>query len=173
MNELRKIIKHHAGKYPEMQPCDAVKLIFQNEFGGGHLISDKSQSLAYLFHEYVSIPQKKDIPICEDIGNGIVRVNMASLDTYDLRIEDLNEIFVLSSCNIKGTEESFLQKLKILKEETGRGIFRFSLNELEQYLDEYLSSGIRPVSHSNEYKKAYNPAYRVVLKNLLICHLWL
>jgi len=167
MNELRRIIKHHAERYPEMQPCDAVKLIFQNEFGGGHLITDREHSLTYLACEYGSIPQEKNMPLYEDIGNGIVRVNIASIDAHNLSIRELNEMFVLSSGTITGSKGSFIQKLRVLEEETGRGIFRFSLNDLEQYMDEYISSGIKPVSHSDEYKKAYNPSYRVVLKSLL------
>ena len=34
---LKNILKTHAGRYPETRPRDAVKLIYQNEFGGGHL----------------------------------------------------------------------------------------------------------------------------------------
>ena len=38
MFELEAILKIHVKRYPLMQPTDAVKLIYQNEFGGGHLI---------------------------------------------------------------------------------------------------------------------------------------
>jgi hypothetical protein len=110
-----------------MQPCDAVKLIFQNEFGGGHLITDREHSLTYLACEYGSIPQEKNMPLYEDIGNGIVRVNIASIDAHNLSIRELNEMFVLSSGTITGSKGSFIQKLRVLEEETGRGIFRFSL----------------------------------------------
>lgn len=167
MNELRKIIKQHAKKYPVMQPCDAVKLIYQNEFGGGHLITDKKQSLAYLCHEYASISQEKDMPLFEDIGNGIIRVNISSIDANGLSIEELNDMFVISSGSIKGSKGSLIKKLRVLEEETARGVFGFDSNELKCYLEEYISSGCLPVSHSNEYKKAYNPAYRVILKKLL------
>ena len=38
MEELKQILQEHAKRYPLMQPRDVVKLIYQNEFGGGHLI---------------------------------------------------------------------------------------------------------------------------------------
>lgn len=167
MIELREIMRQHAKKYPLMQPCDAVKLVYQNEFGGGHLVTDKEQSLVYLSNEYDSISQENDMPLFDDIGNGIVRVHIASMDSYNLSIEKLNEIFVLSSGSIHGTSESFIKKLDVLEEETGHGIFSFSLDELKHYLQEYIDAGIKPVSHSTEYKKAYKPAYRVVSKSLL------
>lgn len=167
MNDLREIIEQHAIKYPLMQPCDAVKLIYQNEFGGGHLILDSNKSLEYLHREYKTIVQSKDDLLFDNIGNGIVRINLSAIDANNLSLKTLNEIFVLSSNSIHGSEESFLEKLKLLKEETIKGIFRFTLQVLQSYLTDYINSGITPVSHSIEYKKAYNPAYRVVMKSLL------
>ena len=35
MEELDQILREHAMRYPKMQSTDAVKLIYQNEFGGG------------------------------------------------------------------------------------------------------------------------------------------
>ena len=52
MEELRAILIAHARRYPLMQPRDAVKLIYQNEFGGGHLIRDEEACLNYLRREY-------------------------------------------------------------------------------------------------------------------------
>ena len=37
---MKTILLTHAARYPLMEPRDAVKLIYQNEFGGGHLIRD-------------------------------------------------------------------------------------------------------------------------------------
>ena len=41
------------------------------------------------------------------------------------------------------------------------------LEELEDYLTEYQKAGYPMVSHSEQYRKAYRPAYRIVLKRLL------
>lgn len=46
MNELEGVLKEHAKRYPLMQPRDAVKLIYQNEFGGGDLIRDEEACLS-------------------------------------------------------------------------------------------------------------------------------
>ena len=51
MEELRAILLAHAKRYPLMQPQDAVKLIYQNEFGGGHLIRDEEACLTEDKHE--------------------------------------------------------------------------------------------------------------------------
>ena len=71
MEELKDILIAHARRYPLMHPCDAVKLIYQNEFGGGHLIRDKQAVLNYLRREYESVEKDSAMPLYEDIGNGI------------------------------------------------------------------------------------------------------
>ena len=80
MEELERILRQHAKRYPLMQPTDAVKLIYQNEFGGGHLIRDEQACLNYLRREYDSVEKDPDMPLCEEIGNGISRVNLAALE---------------------------------------------------------------------------------------------
>ena len=34
--ELSHILRNHAARYPAMEPTDAVKLLYQSEFGGSH-----------------------------------------------------------------------------------------------------------------------------------------
>jgi len=85
---LDKILLKHYNLYPEMQIQDVVKLIYQNEFGGGHLIRNKSDSLKRLQEEYNSLTIK-DIEIIHDselllgesklfldIGNNLFRLNL-------------------------------------------------------------------------------------------------
>lgn len=95
MSELENILRTHARRYPLMQPSDAVKLIYQNEFGGGHLICDEQACLNYLRREYDSVKKDASIPLYEDIGNGIVRVNLAAVQEEDL--EQLGKDFIRSA----------------------------------------------------------------------------
>ena len=53
--EIIEMLIIHQKRFPLMQPQDVVKLLYQNEFGGGHLISDANRSLMYLTKEYDSI----------------------------------------------------------------------------------------------------------------------
>ena len=48
MTDLSEILRAHSARYPLMMPCDAVKLIYQNEFGGGHIVENEKASLSYL-----------------------------------------------------------------------------------------------------------------------------
>ena len=162
MFELEAILKIHVKRYPLMQPTDAVKLIYQNEFGGGHLIRDEEICLNYLRQEYTSVEKNPTVPLYEDIGNGIVRVNLAAVKEENL--EQLGKNFIDSAAKHQGTPKSFRNKLEVLRTLTAEGVFAFDLDSLNSYLSEYEAAGYPAVSHSPEYRQAYNPAYRVVLK---------
>lgn len=165
--ELCAILKVHGARYPLMAPADGVKLIFQNEFGGGHLISDPQAALRFLRREYATVCHDPSLPLTEDIGNGVLRVNLAALDQALLPLERLNALFVRSAEEHRGTQVRFLQKLALLRERTEAGELPFSPAELETYLAEYAAAGYPAVSHSERYRRAYAPAYRVVLREAL------
>ena len=162
MEELEQILREHAKRYPLMQPCDAVKLIYQNEFGGGHLIRAEQACLNYLRREYADLEKDPTAPMYEDIGNGIVRVNLAAV--REEALEQLGQDFIASAAKHKGTLDSFLNKLEVLISLTADGVFTFDADALNAYLSEYKAAGYPAVSHSPEYRQAYNPAYRVILR---------
>ena len=164
MFELERILRQHADCYPLMQPTDAVKLIYQNEFGGGHLIRDEESCLGYLRREYAALEKDASAPIAEEIGNGIVRVNLAAVQAQDL--ERLGNVFIRSAMDHTGTLDSFLQKLEVLRQLTREGVFCFDMQGLEAYLCAYEKAGYPMVSHSKTYRQHYRPAYRVVLEKL-------
>ena len=161
MEELERILREHAKRYPLMQPTDAVKLIYQNEFGGGHLIWDEEACLNYLRREYADLEKDPTVPLYEDIGNGIIRVNLAAVKPENL--ERLGRAFIDSAARHKGSLDSFLNKLKVLETLTEEGVFPFDTNALSVYLSEYKAAGYPVVSHSPDYRAFYKPAYRIML----------
>ena len=160
--ELEAILKIHAKRYSLMQPSDAVKLIYQNEFGGGHLIRNEEACLNYLRQEYASLTKDPTAPLYEPVGNGIVRVNLAAVKEEDL--EQLGRDFISSAAKHKGTTDRFLNKLEVLQKLTVEGVFAFGTDALDAYLSEYKAAGYPVASHSEQYRTAYTPAYRVILK---------
>ncbi len=104
---LEDILVSHYKKYPHMQIQDMVKLVYQNEFAGGHLISNEVESLERLEEElsgiydasgtsdteaiYSDVLSSKTIAfevhhdlsdrhqLFEDIGNGLCRLNLHEL----------------------------------------------------------------------------------------------
>jgi len=165
---MKSILLDHARRYPKMQPTDAVKLLYQSEFGGGHLIRDEKACLDRLHQEYNSTPQSHNIPLYEDIGDGMVRVNLAALDAAGYSVEELGQVFLRSAAVPRGSLDSFRQKLAMLQALAAEEEIPFSRDALEAYLIEYEKVGFPPVSHSDTYRNAYHPAYRVVEKEFIL-----
>ncbi len=158
----------HAARYPLMRPADAVKLIYQNEFGSGHMVKNEAAALERLRAEYAATHPRTDIPLYEQIGGGLVRLNLAALDVCTMPLETVNSAFAATANAVRGNIESFRQKLKLLYLLCEAGTFGFDTEELRKYLAEYEKAGFPVVSHSEEYRSAYSPSYRVILRRLII-----
>ena len=163
--ELCRVLTDHARRYPLMKPCDAVKLIFQNEFGGEHLLCEPNATLAWLRAERAATPTDLNVSPVEDIGNGMVRVALAALEFSDEALRTLNQDFFRSAELHRGRRKTFLSKLDALRKLTEEKVFAFTVQELEAYLERYISEGCCPLSHSPTYRAAYRPAYRVVKRS--------
>lgn len=161
---MKTILLAHAKHYPVMEPTDAVKLLYQNTFGGGHLIRDEAAAIHYLRREYSATLRDAGVPLTENIGNGLIRVNLAALP--ENRLEELGRVFLQSAKDWQGTLEEFLPKLALLREMTAEGVFAFLPEDLDSYLSDYAQAGYPMVSHSEIYRQTYHPAYRVVLAEL-------
>ena len=162
--ELRDALLLHAGMYPKMRPADAVKLIYQSEFGGGHMIKSPEASLTRLYDEYAATEHDAAQPLIIPIGGGMVRVQLAALE--ESGIAGLNEAFVETANASLGTLAGLFERLELLRRVTAQGAFAFQPDELEEYLSEYKKQNCPAVSHSAEYRKAYLPAYRVVRESI-------
>jgi hypothetical protein len=77
-------------------------------------------------------------------------------------LEQLGRDFIASATKHKGTLDSFLNKLEVLRKLTAEGVFTFDTNVLNAYLSEYEEAGYPAVSHSEQYRQAYKPAYRIL-----------
>lgn len=160
--ELEQILRFHGKKYPQMEPADAVKLVYQNEFGGGHLITDEQKCLEFLRTEYDALPKDFRGERYEVIGNGLIRVHLRAVKAE--KLEALGIAFLRSAAQHSGSYGTFLKKLEVLRRVTKTGCFGFDGEALEQYLTAYLQAGCPCLSHSQRYRAAYHPAYRVVEK---------
>ena len=114
--ELLVVLKEHLDRYPKMQPQDVVKLLYQGEFGPGHMIKDPAASLKRLEDEYAHTEHAPRMGLTEDIGNGFVRVNLAALDMGVCSLEKLSALFVLSANQTSGDMNRFQEKLEMIKD---------------------------------------------------------
>ena len=156
MSELNEILLWHVGQYPTMQPQDAVKLIYQNEFGCEHLIGDSAGMLEYLKREIAENAQRKVERRWDEIGSGLVRLHLAGLKEQDAEA-------IFDAMRHLGSEDSFQSKLKEMRRLCQEDKLPFDEQTLDAWLASYPGG---PVHHSDLFRHQYHPAYRVVLRSL-------
>lgn len=165
--ELPAVLLQHHRRYPQMEVQDLVKLVFQNEFAGGHLIADEHASLARLAEEMRmscgGMPGISDQTTFEDIGNGLSRLNLAAIANSGVHLTTLNRFFVSTANSWHGSNAGLERKLRLLSDLCARGVLPYDPQEVAAYLAAYRDQGYQPVSHSEVYRSSYRPAYRVVL----------
>ncbi len=158
-----EVIKQHLEQYPRMKVQDVAKLLYQSEFGGGHLIADSEKSLNRIQEEYynMDIDKVQHISAVEPIGDGMYRVYLTVL-SRGMKAEVLNELFVQSANRKKGTVEGLEKKILVFKEACAQNIFSFDSENVEHFFAEWKLKGYPAMSHTDIYRESYHPAYRVM-----------
>lgn len=157
---MKDIMIFHHNKYPLMSAQDFVKLIYQNEFGCGHFISDSSKSFERLKNELNTCKTSSNV-IFEDIGNSFVRLYLSQNIEDFLSLESINNMFV-SSAQKTGSLDSFKEKLFAFWQLCQDDAINLNKSEVASFLREYQDSGFPMLSHSEIYHNAYSPSYRVM-----------
>ncbi len=96
---MRTYLLDHIGRYPKMQIPDAVKLLYQSEFGSGHMIADPGKSLERIRKEWNEVREmknaeadcaKKTSCVIEEIGDGMCGSGKTTLGTVLAEVYDCN-----------------------------------------------------------------------------------
>lgn len=162
MDDIKKIVIDNYKNYPKLQVQDVFKMLYQNEFGCGHLVSDPKTSLERLKSEWNTVEANEDAELFEYIGNGFSRMNISAAKAMDMPIELFHKLFLKSAKLQTGTVEGFLKKAEAAKELCKVCELPFSIKELDDFIAKWEKEGHPLFSHSKTYKDAYSPAYRVV-----------
>lgn len=161
MTELTDILLAHASLYPESRIQDYCKLLYQNEFGCGHIVKSLSQCIEYIHTERDSIEKPIGQPF-ESIGNGYCRLHLSAAQTQAYSDELIGRIFCASAARQGGTLEGFLEKIEVLKALCMQKMLPFSAQETDAFIAKWKADGMHLFSHTVDYKKAYRPSYRVI-----------
>lgn len=101
-----EIIRRHLEEYPESEPRDIVKLLYQSCFGCGHMIKDRESAYKMLEAEYNSAVKGRETDVPEEYGDmsGIARGTIASTTakTTEKAIREADRIAGRPSANIGG-----------------------------------------------------------------------
>lgn len=160
MTELQQILLDMQKRYPKMRLSDHIKLIYQNEFGCGHLITAPDASLERLEAECKTA--RPGLNLFEQIGNGYRRLYLKNALELGASPKTMHRIFLATAKKGDGSTDSLRRKLQQLYELCQEGKLPYKAGLCQFYLINYEAAGFPTVHHTPRYKNAYAPSYRVV-----------
>lgn len=158
---MKEELLRHWALYPAMELRDCVKLLYQSEFAGGHIISNEAESLAFLQREADEAPARGR-GLFEPIGGGLCRLHLGEMARAGLSPWLANRFFVVTAEENQGTRQGLAHKLERLQQLCDTGELPFSGAECREFLDQYRAQGCPAIHHSQGFRQAYAPHYRVV-----------
>lgn len=161
---FEKCLKKQLKMHESMEARDVIKMCYQATFGAEHLLLNPEKARAF-FEEEFEATEASDEPVYEELNEEIVRVNFGAWKKAELPKEDLFAAFVKSTQGVGGTDEALLNCLgraESVLEEAG-----FDMTVWAEAKATYIEAGMNPVHHSQGYRDAESPAYRVVKREHL------
>ena len=150
----RTHILEHCARYPLLQPADLLKFLHQSTFGPGHLVAENAGGLEFLRQEAAGRMNGE----VEPLDGEFCRFHLG----LPLSPETLWQCFRLSSEMPAGTAEDLERRLVCALTLAAENLLPFSKEVLAGAISLWRAAGFPAPHHSEAFRAAYTPAYRVV-----------
>ena len=160
--ETKASLIRHCEKYPKLRIRDLFKYVYQSSFGCEHLISCPEAAEDYIRKEAEQYAGKAEEAV-EPLDGEYCRVHLDYVKD-GLFAGTLAKLFWLSAGHVEDGRERLLEKLSVLLEAAEEGVLPFERKEVETELECWREAGYPTCHHSEEFRSAYAPAYRLIKK---------
>ena len=148
-------------RYPRLRPADLLKGLHQSTFGCGHLVRDPSAAADFIRREAAECGRGSG-PVIEPLDGGFVRVHLWGLEERGVTAEALARFFAASAELPCGSREEIEARLRVLLDLAEEGLLPFSFEETDRAVEDWRQKGYPACHHSEAFRAAYAPAYRVL-----------
>ena len=155
-----RCLGEHFQAYPQLQIEDAFKYLFQSAFGCEHLVSNQEAVLEYIKHEYETV-SKTAPTLVEPLDGAYSRVHLSCLNE-GLAPQTMARLFCLSAQKEEDGNLLLEEKIEVVKELVEGGSLPLDVNVFEEKLATWRALGFPAIHHSEIFRAAYKPAYRVI-----------
>ena len=160
--ETKQMLRQHCEQYPQLLVTDLFKFLYQSSFGCEHLVSDIEAVKAYLNKEAESAHSAAG-EVVEPLDGAYCRVHLDYLKE-GLSADTFAKLFVLSGEHVEDGKEQLLEKLSVLSEMAQEEALPFTSEEVKQAIEKWGKDGYPACHHSEAFRAAYFPAYRLMKK---------
>ena len=161
--DMENILARHRARYPKMALQDAVKLFYQQCFGPGHM-AEMPKARQAIEAECQSLAPASSA-LLEDIGGGLCRMYLDSPDFRPMDPALAAGLFVRTAEEAPSQSPAFSAALSLLESQAAGGLWGPS-GEALAFLEQYRAQGCPSLHHSEAYRAAYHPHYRVIRRQL-------
>ena len=169
MKFIGQLLGQHQQRYPRMELADLYKLLHQSAMGAGHAITDPEAARAALRSECASLAVAEAEPILDPISpdGQLARVHLRPYLAAGGDVEALAAAFLATPQAHPGSRDKLAKFCACLGDLADAGGIPFPRAQVDAYFGPIIAQGYPVVRHSQAYRTAYRPAYRVVAVSLL------
>ncbi len=159
----------HLAAHPAAQPQDVYKLLHQAVTGPGHAVNDPTSARRWLDREIAGLtPNGFDEPLCEPIGGdpAMVRIHLRPFVEAGLDPGELADAFVASAAGPPADPARLDDAVQRAVDHLRDAGDTDNADALLTLRTELSARGFPATHHSSAFRTAYDPAYRVVRREL-------
>lgn len=164
MKFVSQLLGRHFARYPRMQLDDVYKLLHQAALGGGHAVDDEAAAFQRLDAEIAALGDGPEEPAQDVISpdGRLARIHLRRFLASGGDPAELHRAFVASARGYPAAPDKLAKFCGCLGDLAGAGGIPFAQQDVVRYFSEIASAGYPVVHHSQAFREAYKPAYRVV-----------
>ena len=152
--DFAAILQAQSQRYPLMAPQDYGKLAYQHVWGPAHLALSPQQAQEGLLAEWTQQERDAAAQAPEAIGNDLCRFHLTRAYAPEEAAPLVAELFCRTAGEHSGSAAEWAQALAELETLPVAG--------MAAWLDDYQARGCPAVSHSERFRTAYAPHYRLL-----------
>ena len=153
----------HIRSHPVLELQDIFKFLYQRHMGPGHAIPEETVARERLIREWEQTAPDPELPLYELLGGGMARLNLAPCRAGGFRPDHVLALFLQTACTFVADPAGLREDLARLPDIP----LPFPQDETAGAVERYLAAGCPAISHSETYRKAWSPAYRIVREQYL------
>jgi len=168
-NNFQAIVLAHVKKYPRMKIQDLYKLCYQAAMGNSHLGFNQQQLLNKLQAELQPLTPNSDEILVEPLSpdRKVIRLHLRPFKALSASPEELSTAIFCTAQRFQPSLTNLVRWWQFIEMMVIQPEFTFKLEALRDFLAQMQQQGFPVKHHSATYRKNYQPAYRVILSELI------
>jgi hypothetical protein len=169
MKFVSQLLSAHLTRYPAMQLDDIYKLLHQAALGPGHALDNPVAARKRLDQEMAALAEAPAEPLQDIISpdGRLGRVHLRAYLAAGGNPDTLHRAFVETAASYPASPDKLAKFCGCLGDLAAAGGIPFAREDVLAYFEKIARDDYPAVHHSEAFRIAYRPAYRVVAVDLL------